>query len=135
VNQILKTRLKEYDNKPKQAFSTPFYKLDKDGNPASIVKFVKIESTQKSGIAVRGGVADNSSMIRVDVFSRKGKNYLVPVYVNQIARKIMPNKAIKQAHNAKSEWMEMTADYDFQFSLYPADLIKVETKEDTLFGY
>ena len=35
-----------------------------------------------SGIPIRGGIAKNDSMLRVDVFTKAGKFHLVPVYVH-----------------------------------------------------
>lgn len=70
-------------------------------------------------------------MVRVDVFNKGGKIYLVPIYVSDTVKPELPNKAIMQRKNY-SDWEEMD-DKDFVFSLYPNDLIHVISK-DTVFA-
>lgn len=78
------------------------------------------------------GVADNGSMVRIDVFGveERGKTayYFVPIYVADTVKKILPNKA-SVAFKPYGEWKEMD-EKDFLFSLYPNDLIYVESKRD-----
>ncbi len=47
-----------------------------------------------SGIPVRGGIAKNDTMLRVDVFTKAGRFHLVPVYVHHAVAKELPNRAI-----------------------------------------
>lgn len=68
-------------------------------------------------------------MVRVDVFEKDKKYYLVPIYVSDFVKKSLPNKAIVQNKN-ESEWIEMTEDYNFRFSLYPNDLVKIKRKNE-----
>lgn len=94
----------------------------------------------KSGLNVRGGMAGNSNMFRVDVFSKKnakGKEqfYLVPIYLADGIKSELPNKAIT-AHKPESEWIVMDETYAFKFSLYKDDLVKATAKgKETCFGY
>ncbi len=69
-------------------------------------------------------IADNDSMVRVDVFEKDKKFYLVPLYVSDFAKKQLPNKAIMVNKN----WIEMDENYSFKFSLYPNDLIRIKKK-------
>jgi CRISPR-associated endonuclease Csn1 len=70
-------------------------------------------------------VADNDSMVRVDVFKVEGDGYyLVPVYIADTLKDKLPNKAIVQ-RKSFDQWKEMKNN-DFIFSLYPNDLIKVQ---------
>lgn len=137
----LKQRLSEYDNDPKKAFADPFYKPGKNGVQGALVKAVRVEDVQKSGVMVRKdrngvaqGIADNATMVRVDVFGKGGKNYLVPVYAWQVAKGVLPNRAVV-AYADEMDWNEMDDGYEFQFTLYPNDLVKVVTKKDEFFGY
>ncbi len=140
----LANRLEAFNNDPAKAFDfqeRPFYKVDKHGKQGSQIKAVRIEVVQKSGLLVRKdsegkhqGIADNATMIRVDVFSKKGKNYLVPIYAWQVERGILPNKAIV-AYTDEVDWEVMDESFNFKFSLYHNDLVKVVTKKETLFGY
>lgn len=75
----------------------------------------------------------------MDVFSKlnkKGKKkfYLVLIYKADAARGILPNKAIV-SKKSEEEWLEMTEDYQFEFSLYPGDLVYARKKEKEYFGY
>lgn len=93
----------------------------------------------KSGIKIRGGLANNGDMLRTDVFVKKnakGKDefYLVPIYLSDIPKNVLPNKAIV-AHKSESEWLEMDENYQFKFSLFLDDLIKVTKKEKEVLGY
>lgn len=126
----LKARLEAFNDDPAKAFAEPFMK--KGG---AIVKSVRVEQVQKSGVLVRegNGVADNASMVRVDVFTKGGKYFLVPIYTWQVAKGILPNKAVIQGKD-EEDWEEID-DATFQFSLHPNDLISVKTKKDEFLGY
>nr|WP_245911173.1 type II CRISPR RNA-guided endonuclease Cas9 [Neisseria iguanae] len=132
----LKARLESYGNDPAKAFAEPFYKLDKNGNPTQPVKAVRIEQVQKSGVLVReeNGVADNATMVRVDVFEKGGKYFLVPIYSWQVAKGILPNRAIIQGKDEKN-WEKMDDKSLFKFSLYSSDLVEITTKKSNMLGY
>ncbi|WP_373767797.1 type II CRISPR RNA-guided endonuclease Cas9 [Glaesserella sp.] len=134
-NDLMK-RLLEYGNDPKKAFEEPFYK--KGGVLVKSIK-VKMPDTKeinklKSGINVRGGIATNPEMVRVDVFIKGGKYFLVPIYTWQVAKGILPNRAVV-ANKDEAEWEEMDKNATFQFALYPNDLVEVVTKKEKFFGY
>jgi CRISPR-associated endonuclease Csn1 len=83
---------------------------------------------------VRGGIAKNDSMIRVDVFNKSGKFHLVPVYVHHQV-KGLPNRAIV-AFKDEDEWTLIDDTFQFYFSLYPNDLVKVTQKSnEVILGY
>ena len=126
----LKARLEAFNDDPAKAFAEPFMK--KGG---AIVKSVRVEQVQKSGVLVRegNGVADNASMARVDVFTKDGKYFLVPIYTWQVAKGILPNKAVIQGKD-EEDWADMS-DATFKFSLHQNDLVKLVTKKKTIFGY
>lgn len=94
------------------------------------------EKDVKSGVKVRGGLANNGNMLRVDVFSKKnakGKEqfYLVPIYLADMVKPEMPNKAIV-ANKPESDWPVMDDTFIFKFSLFKDDVVKVD---DGVFGY
>ncbi|HHX2510989.1 TPA: type II CRISPR RNA-guided endonuclease Cas9 [Neisseria subflava] len=134
--EALKARLEAHKDDPAKAFVEPFYKHDKAGNPTQQVKAVRIEQVQKTGVLVRNcnGVADNATMVRVDVFEKGGKYYLVPIYSWQVAKGILPDRAVFQGKD-EEDWPVMDDSFEFQFVLYANDLIKVELKKETFFGY
>lgn len=128
--ELLRTRLEAHDDKPEKAFAEPVFKPTRPGRVAPRVNSVRIEDSPTSGgVEVRGGIADNGGIIRTDVFSRDGKYYLVPVYRVHAVHQELPNRAIV-AHKPESEWREMDESYDFRFSLFPGDWVRLERKKD-----
>lgn len=66
----------------------------RDGTNGPVIKTVRLpENTQKSGMTVRQGIADNGDMARVDVFCKDKKFYLVPIYLKDFTQGILPDKA------------------------------------------
>ncbi|MDR2532793.1 MAG: type II CRISPR RNA-guided endonuclease Cas9 [Oscillospiraceae bacterium] len=131
----LKERLAEFGGKGEKAFDEPFYKPKSNGTPGPIVKKVKIEEKSTLNVLVhdKTGSADNGSMIRVDVFYVNGDGYyLVPIYVADVVKGKLPNKAII-ANKSYVDWKEMSDD-DFIFSLYPNDLVYIEHKKGLTFS-
>lgn len=127
----LKHRLAAHGNDPAKAFAEPFYK-----NGGQQVKAVRVEQVQKTGVKVHNGngVADNATMVRVDVFEKGGKYYLVPIYSWQAAQGILPDKAIIQGRD-EAEWQIIDDSYQFKFTACPNDLVEVQSKKGTIFGY
>ena len=73
-------------------------------------------------------------LVRVDVFTKGGKYFLVPIYTWQVAKGILPDRAVIAFKN-EEEWELMDENATFQFSLYQNDLVKLVTKKKTIFGY
>ena len=134
--EALKARLEAHKDDPAKAFAEPFYKYDKAGNRTQQVKAVRVEQVQKTGVWVRNhnGIADNATMVRVDVFEKDGKYYLVPIYSWQVAKGILPDRAVVQGKD-EEDWSVMDESFEFKFVLYANDLIKVQLKKDSFFGY
>jgi CRISPR-associated endonuclease Csn1 len=86
-----------------------------------------------SGIPVRGGIAKNDTMLRVDVFAKTGKFYLIPVYVHH-KMSGLPNRAIVNSKN-EDEWIQIDESFSWCFSLYPNDLVRIVTKKGSFLGY
>lgn len=96
------------------------------------------EKAIKSGIKIRGGLANNASMLRTDVFVKKNKKgkdefYLVPIYLSDLGHDL-PNKAIV-CSKPEDEWIELDESFKFKFSIYMDDLIKVTKGDKEIFGY
>lgn len=133
----IRERLEAHGGKGDKAFpaSNPLRKPDKNGNPTGpIVRTVTKVIEKQSGIPVRGGLAKNDTMLRVDVFTKAGKFHLVPVYVHHRV-KGLPNRAIVQAKD-EAEWTLIDDSFQFMFSLYPNDLVRVTQKgKNPIIGY
>lgn len=132
----IRKRMEANSGKGDKAFpaSNPLRKPDRDGNPTGpVVRTVTMVIDKLSGIPVRGGIAKNDSMLRVDVFTKAGKFHLVPVYVHHRVAGL-PNRAIV-AFKDEEEWTLIEESYKWCFSLYPNDLVKITLKTDSYLGY
>lgn len=127
----LKKRLLEYGGNGAQAFPPGFVfrKPRADGSDGPVVKKVKLIEKTSSSVLARGdmGIADNGSMVRIDVFKVEGEGYyFVPIYVADTVKPGLPNLACSRT---KDGWKPMD-DKDFVFSLYNNDLIRITKKSD-----
>ena len=73
-------------------------------------------------------------MLRVDIFAKDGRFYLVPVYVHHATTKQLPNRAIVALKDEEC-WTLIDESFAFCFSLYPNDLVRVKLRSGTLQGY
>ena len=128
--EALKEELKKHGGNGAKAFTAPFHKPKSDGTPGPVVNKVKLcEPTTLNVPVLKGaGVADNDSMVRIDVFHVENDGYyFVPIYIADTLKKELPNKACTRG-KPYAEWKEMDAE-DFLFSLYPNDLIRVTSQK------
>lgn len=115
-----------------KAFCKEYRKHSINGN-GPIIRSIKIPAIGHTGVKLKNGsIAENASMVRADVFEKDNKFYLVPIYVSDFVRKQLPNKAIV-ANKDEENWIKITDDYNFKFSLYPNDLVKVKKKGEKEF--
>ena len=133
--EALAKRLEEYGDKPEKAFKDGFKKPASNGKPGPVVRSVKIFDPRVAGLPVNGGIALNDGMVRVDLYQKNGKYFLIPYYVSDIAKKIVKNKAIAQGKR-EDEWITIDGTYDFIFSLFKNDLVRIiDSKGKEIFGY
>lgn len=105
--------------------------LGKNGeSTGTLVKSVRIIE-KKTGVSIRGGLAENGLMRRVDVFRKNGQYFLVPVY---FWHKELPNRAVA-AHKPESEWYLIDKQCEWCFSIMKNDLIQVQLKDKEYLGY
>lgn len=127
--EALKEQLMKHGGDGAKAFTQPFHKPKSDGTPGPIVNKVKLcEPTTLYVPVLKGtGVADNDSMVRIDVFYVEGEGYyFVPIYIADTLKKELPGKACV-AFKPYEDWKTMS-DENFIFSLYPNDLMRVTHK-------
>ncbi|MHB1226896.1 MAG: type II CRISPR RNA-guided endonuclease Cas9 [Desulfurivibrionaceae bacterium] len=129
----IEQRLREHDDNGAKAFKEPLRRPAAPGkkDQAPIVRSVNLRDTQKSGLLVRDGIANNGSMLRVDIFTKGGKFFAVLLYVADTVKTELPNRAVV-ASKPESEWPVMDDSYAFLFSLHPNDWIKVTLKDQPL---
>lgn len=133
----IRARLEQHGGKGDKAFpaSNPLRKPDRDGNQIGpIVRGVTMVIDKLSGISIRGGIAKNDSMVRVDVFTKANKYHLVPVYVHHSVAKELPNRAVV-AFKDETEWTLIDGSFQFCFSMFPNDLLRVKLKNASHLGY
>ena len=99
-----------------------------------IIRTVTMDVDKLSGIPIRGGIAKNDTMLRVDVFAKAGKFHLVPVYIHHTVTGL-PNRGIT-AFKDEEGWTLIDNTFDFCFSMHPCDLIRISQKgKPPLLGY
>lgn len=132
----IRERLQAHGGKADKAFGpdNPLHKPDKNGQPTGpIVRSVKLVRSKQSGIPIRGGLAKNDSMLRVDVFTKARRFHLVPVYVHHRVTGL-PDRSIVQGKD-EAGWTPIDDSFDFLFSLHPNDLVQISVKEESTVGY
>jgi len=134
----IRTRLELHGGKGEKAFPSinPLHKPDSGGNQTGpIVRGVTMVIDKLSGIPIRGGIAKNDSMVRVDVFTKANKFHLVPAYVHHTVARTLPNRAIV-AFKDETEWTLIDGSFEFCFSLHSNDLVLVQQKgKAAILGY
>lgn len=139
--EAIRSRLEAFDGDGKKAFDPkqeplrkPFKDPKKDSKDAPIIRSVKLLTTQKSGLPVRHGIANNDTMLRADIFTKNKKFYAVPVYVADAVKKDLPDKAVAPGEQEEN-WPVMDNSYTFLFSLYPNDWVTLRLKKEIREGY
>ena len=93
-----------------------------------MVNKVKTYGKSSLNVAACGGIADNGSMVRIDVFHVEDDGYyFIPIYTADTVKAELPRKAVVQGA-AVNDWKDMK-DTDFLFSLYAGDLIRIKAKK------
>lgn len=118
----------------KEGIFSPTYKTKKDskgnfdkfGNAKEKGGYVLIKS--QNPIVGNSGLHEQDSMPRVDVFSKDGKYYLVPIYVADFTKGELPNRAIV-ALKPYEQWEQIDESFEFLFSLHKEDLVELKTKQ------
>lgn len=106
-----------------------------------LIRKVRVATTDKVAVGVRGGTADRGDMVRFDVFEKANKKgnrefYLIPIYPHEIKTlKVPPMRAV-QGGGDESRWPIIDGTYKFLWSVYPMSLLEL-TKADgeVILGY
>lgn len=121
----------------KKAFSSdnPMRMPDKNGIEfGPIVKTVRIRET-KTGVKVRGGIAENGRIIRLDVFKKEGKFHLMPIYAWHLNKHSLPKK-LATIGKTEENWTLLDESFEWCFSLRRNTLVKLVTRDGVCyFGY
>ena len=117
---LLRSRLEQNNNDGKKAFAEPVYKPSIKGT-GSLVRTVKLSTTQNSGVLTQNGIADLGNMHHVDIYLVNTKYLINPVYV------VKDEKILNKAH--------IPSDAQFQFSLTKNDYLSISYRESIFKGY
>jgi CRISPR-associated endonuclease Csn1 len=132
----IRARLEAHGGKADKAFTAdnPLYKPGKDGAPAGpIVRAVQVRDESFTGVAIREGAALNERMVRLDLFEKGGRFFVVPVYEHHRVSGL-PNRAVV-AHKSEREWTIIDNTFQFLFSIYSNDLLVITLKNVKHVGY
>jgi len=146
----LETYDREGKDKPK--FTKPYENFVDDINDMvkkiNVVRETKIRNSGKvhsdnprkkneksrKGMEIRGGIVDNSEIVRTDVFKdiKKQKYFLIPFYLKDLNKPL----ATKFITAGNKKWEEFDKNkHKFVFTLYPNDLVQIQTKTELIQGY
>lgn len=131
----------QFGKDAKKAFGEePFRKPTKSGKIGPIVNSIKImvnKAVAKDFITFdkKEGNFKRGDMVRIDIYEKDEKYYIVPVYSYQILSNNIPKKAAF-AGKAENEWVDINDSYTFRMALFKNDLIKISYKKKPgYFGY
>lgn len=130
-------RMKVFNYDGKKAFVEEFRKPTKNGELGPVVRSIKVKTTVpfKDGIEVNEGLSAKEGMVRIDIYEKENKYFVVPIYRYQIANNSIPNKAAT-AKKKEDEWTIIDETFNFKFSIYKNDLIEIKyAKKNGYFGY
>ena len=124
VYEALYKELVKHNGDGAKAFPEGELRYSHNGNE-HVVRKVKMvqKSTLQATLNDGKSVADNGSMVRIDVFKTPKKYVFVPVYVKDTVEEELPNKYVVQGKK-HADWPKADEN-DFQFSLYPRDMINI----------
>lgn len=129
-DRLLYLKLKEFlvENGTKIPETMKFYKPKSDGTDGPLVKTVKVYKKLSKCVILPNGAAENGrgTMHRIDVFEKNGKFYICPVYMADVYAHKLPNKVVER----DKDWTTIDNTFNFKFSLYKNDLVKVTSKKN-----
>jgi len=127
VYEAIRRELEKNDGDGTKAFPEKEFTYEFNGHSHTVRKVQVVQKTTLS-VQLNDGeqVADNGSMVRIDVFKTAKKYVFVPIYVSDTIKNELPNKACV-AHKPYKDWPEVD-EAEFQFSLYPRDMLHIKHK-------
>jgi CRISPR-associated endonuclease Csn1 len=124
---LLRQRLESNDNDGKKAFAEPVYKPSVSGK-GSLVRAIKLATTQKGGMLMRGGLADLGKMKHVDVYSHHKGFLVAPAYTATEEKRIrvppVPVDALFLFSLNKNDYVKITlggVQFQGYFVMYESD--------------
>lgn len=139
---LVRERLSKTDDGPgekwaQRAFGPhvePLRMPTNDGSPGPIVRSIRLYTDILNGVAVRGGIAESDSIVRLDLYmtqddNGKRKHYVVPVYAADVAAGWIPARAAA-AGKTEDSWPIIDDSFVHLFCLHPGDCFRVWKSPD-----
>jgi CRISPR-associated endonuclease Csn1 len=109
-------------------------------NGPPIRRVVLARPSTKAGIKLHRGDAeahaDQASMVRVDVFTKAGRFYLVPVYAWQLVSLASPPMRAIKSLAGENDWYEIDDTFVFLWTIYSGSYLKAVGSDGSEFqGY
>lgn len=79
------------------------------------------------------GHVTSGTMVRCDVFSKKGQFHIVPIYKHQLIERTPPNRAIMAA-KPESQWTVIDSTFRFEFSLWKNSRFEIKFSDGEVNG-
>jgi len=135
IKEVIRERMNLHDNDSKKAFIEPIYKPSKNGKP-NIIRKVTLKEYTSGTVSLNNGksAAGNGKMVRIDIFTKNDKFYIIPIYVNDTTNASLPDRAIV-AKKPETEWELIDDTYNFMYSIYPNDFVRIEKNGKVIEGY
>ena len=137
LHRLIEERLKQYGGDPKKAFEEPLYRRKKDGSRGPVVWGLRVMERHPTGVQLqkKGGMADNGSMVRLDVYRIDNKFVADPIYVVDLVDKLRSARYCKIGVG-QSNWPLTPAGLPKLFSLYRNSYVRIQKKDGQLIeGY
>lgn len=136
VYNALKAEMEKNGGSGEKAFPDGVFTYTQENGQTHTVRKVKVvqKSTLQAVLNDGKAMADNGSMVRIDVFRTPKKYVFVPVYVKDTVAKELPAKASVPL-KPYDEWYRITDEDQFLFSLYQNDVIHVSHNKGITLKY
>ena len=136
VYNALKAEMEQNGGSGEKAFPDGVFTYTQENGQTHTVRKVKVvqKSTLQAVLNDGKAMADNGSMVRIDVFRTPKKYVFVPVYVKDTVAKELPAKASVPL-KPYDEWYRITDEDQFLFSLYQNDVIHVSHNKGITLKY
>ena len=136
VYNALKAEMEQNGGSGEKAFPDGVLTYTQENGQTHTVRKVKVvqKSTLQAVLNDGKAMADNGSMVRIDVFRTPKKYVFVPVCVKDTVAKKLPNKASVPLR-PYDEWYRITDEDQFLFSLYQNDVIHISHNKGITLKY
>ena len=136
VYNALKAEMEKNGGSGEKAFPDGVFTYTQENGQTHTVRKVKVvqKSTLQAVLNDGKAMADNGSMVRIDVFRTPKKYVFVPVYVKDTVAKELPKRASVPLRPYE-EWYTISDEDQFLFSLYQNDVIHISHNKGITLKY